>query len=270
MIEAAPLAAAFTEAPPLSIYIDTHAHLHFDDFAGEVDGALLRAEQAGVGKVITVGVNTADSGRAVKLASTYQNVWASVGIHPHEAEESEQGLPYLRELANRRKVVAIGECGLDFYKSQTDVTVQVKALRSQIELALELNLPLIFHVRDAFSEFFKVANDYSELRGVVHSFTAGPAELDLIMETDLMVALNGIVTFSKDESQLEAAKAVPSDRLMLETDCPFLSPVPYRGKTNEPARIKEIAEFLAGLRGESSRSLGRVSSQNAERLFGLA
>lgn len=247
--------------------VETHAHLHFDTFAGEIDGLLQRAHEAGVHKLITVGVNTADSRKAVELAATYDSVWAAVGIHPHEAGESVQAIGYLRDLAGRRKVVAIGECGLDFYRSTISAHEQVAALRGQIELAIELGLPAIFHVREAFEQFFAVVQDYPDVTGVVHSFTGGPKELDQSLEAGLHVALNGIITFTKDSELLEAAKQVPHDRLILETDCPFLSPVPNRGKTNEPARLVDIIASLAELRGENARVLGKATTRTSEQLF---
>jgi TatD DNase family protein len=248
---------------------DTHAHLQFDAFAGQVPAVVHRATEAGVSKIITVGVDTADSRKAIELAATYEQVWATVGVHPHTAGEGAQAGTYLRDLAGRRKVVAIGECGFDFYRSKTTPEEQEAVVRMQIELALELKLPLIFHVREAFERFFAVIGDYPPLRGVVHSFTAGPTELEQVLAAGLQVALNGIVTFSKDPAQLEAAKQVPVERLLLETDCPYLSPVPYRGKTNEPARVTDIAAFLAELRGEPVTVLSAQTTTNAEALFGI-
>jgi TatD DNase family protein len=247
--------------------IDTHAHLQFKEFAGQVPAVLHRAAEAGVGKIITVGVDTDDSRQAVALAATYEQVWATVGVHPHAADESTTAMAYLRDLAGRRKVVAIGECGFDFYRSETSPETQEAAVRFQIELALECDLPLIFHVREAFERFFAVVQDYPQLRGVVHSFSGGPAELEQVLATGLYVALNGIMTFTKKPDQLEAARQVPVQRLLLETDCPYLSPVPYRGKTNEPARVADIADFVADLRGEPAAVLAAQTTANAEALF---
>jgi TatD DNase family protein len=253
----------------MTTLIDTHAHLQFDELSGQVPAVLHRAHEAGVEKIITVGVDTDDSRQAVVLAATYEQVWATVGIHPHEAGEAANAADYLRDLAARRKVVAIGECGFDFYRSRSSHEEQEAVVRTQIELALELNLPLIFHVREAFEHFFTVLRDYQPLRGVVHSFTGGPAELEQVLAAGLQVALNGIMTFTRDEAQLEAARVVPLERLLLETDCPYLSPAPHRGKTNEPARVAEIAAFLAELRGEPLEMLGTQTSANAEALFGI-
>jgi TatD DNase family protein len=256
-------------AVPMLSLVDTHAHIHFSQFAGQVNHVLKAAQEAGVTKIVTVGVNTADSQRAVELAATYENVWATVGIHPHDADEADQGLSYLKELATRRKVVAIGECGLDYYRSQSSADDQKWALRAQVEVAQEAGLPLVFHVREAFDDFFTLMNDYPNLPGVVHSFTAGQKEMEEVLKRGWLIALNGITTFTKDQSQLEAIKRLPVERLLLETDCPFLSPAPHRGKTNEPARVTDIAAFLAELRGERLVDLAIATTHNAERFFKL-
>jgi TatD DNase family protein len=146
---------------------------------------------------------------------------------------------------------------------------QQAALRGQIELALERELPLIFHVREAFPEFFEIIGDYNGLRGVVHSFSGGPAEAQRAVAAGLHIALNGIITFTKQEPQLAAARELPTDRLLLETDCPFLSPAPHRGQTNEPARVADIAQFVANLRRQPLAELAAATTTNAAQLFGL-
>ncbi len=249
--------------------IDTHAHIHFDSFAGQVDAVLHRANEEGVQQIITVGVTTADSRKAVDLASTYENVWAAVGIHPHEAGEAIQGIDYLRDLTKRRKVIAVGECGLDAVKSKTSREEQEKALRLQIELALECQLPLIFHVREAFDDFVAIIAHYPEVRGIVHSFSAGIKEASRIVEKGLLLGINGIVTFPNSQALQEAVKRMSSSHIVLETDCPFLSPVPYRGKTNEPARVVDIAERVAALRAEYPAEVSSFTSANARELFGI-
>jgi TatD DNase family protein len=259
-----------TEMPEqLPQFIDTHAHIHFSNFNGEVNRILHRANEVGIAKIVTVGVNSQDSRKAMQMAQVYENVWATVGIHPHEAGEADQAIGYIRDLASQRKVVAIGECGLDFFKSEASPAEQERALRSQVELAIELDLPLVFHVREAFPRFLAIMDDYPAARGIVHCFTAGIREMEQVLERGYLVALNGIVTFAKDEAQLEAARRLPLDRLVLETDCPFLSPAPYRGKQNEPARVVDIAKFLSELRREPVAVIAQATTANAETLFGI-
>lgn len=257
--------------------IDTHAHLHFADAFEDADVALVRAHEAGVDTVINVGVTPEDSQLALKFAAhsdhavgkTGVRLFATAGLHPHEAARGDGALDAIHDLAE--DVIAIGECGLDYYRNHATKNEQDRALRAQIEIAIEHNLPLVFHVRDAWADFFTVLRDYPQARGVIHSFTGHPAEVDLALEHDgqLYFGLNGIMTFTKDDDQLTAARKLPADRLLLETDCPYLAPVPYRGKRNEPAYVPAIAEFLAILRGVEVAELTHQTDLNAQSLFGL-
>lgn len=251
--------------------IDTHAHVHFQEFRLDIAEMLDRSEAAGVEKIITVGCNETDSGDAIAVARAYEHIWASVGLHPHDADRGFEALEEIARLAGLDKVVAIGECGLDNFRSQTTSEDQERALRFQIELGLRLNLPMIFHVRDAFPQFFNILDEYTGegVRGLVHCFTAGIAELNGSLERGLYIALNGIMTFTKDPVQLDAAKRAPLNRLVLETDAPFLAPTPLRGKRNEPANIARTAEFLAELRGDPLEDLITATTSNAESLFGI-
>lgn len=249
--------------------VDTHAHIHFDEFRADLDDLLERSHAAGVNKIITVGCTDTDSAEAVAVARAYEHIWAAVGLHPHDADRGYEALEEVARLAKEDKVVAIGECGLDSFRSETSPEDQERALRFQIELGLELDLPMIFHVRDAFDEFFTVLDDYSGVRGLVHCFTAGIPELEGALERNLFIALNGIMTFTKQASQLEAAKRVPLDRLVLETDCPFLAPVPLRGKRNEPSYMSHTADFLAKLRQETPSELAKATTKNVELLFNI-
>ena len=251
--------------------IDTHAHIHFEDYRPEIDDVLGRAAAAGVEKIITVGTSEVDSAQSVAVAKAYEHVWSSVGLHPHDADRGYEALEEVARLAEFEKVVAIGECGLDNFRSETTPEDQERSLRFQIELGIEHDLPMIFHVRDAFPKFFEILDEYKlqGVRGLVHCFTAGVPELEGALKRGLYIALNGIMTFTKDESQLEAARRVPLDRLVLETDSPFLAPTPMRGHRNEPANIAYTAKFLAELRGEALEDLEAATSQNAERLFGI-
>ncbi len=253
-------------------FIDTHCHIHSTDYGLAADAAIRVAVADGVDKIICVGENLEDSTLAVAFARQRRGCWASVGIHPHEAQkyvDNPAALNTLAGLATQPKVVAIGETGLDYFYAHSSKADQEKILRFQIELALKHNLPLIFHVREAFADFWPIFDEYQNLCGVIHSFSATQKELDEILQRGLYVGLNGIVTFTKDKAQLAAVQAVPMEKLLLETDAPFLTPTPYRGTINEPKHVRTVAEFLAQLRGESLEQLAAVITRNAQELFGL-
>lgn len=250
--------------------VDTHAHIHFDQYGSDLEHVLKRAKDADVGRIITVGIDEADSLKAVELASKQTGVYASVGLHPHEAKRGSSALGQLEELACDPKVVAIGECGLDYYRNLSPKADQVSAFRFQIELALRLAKPVIFHVRDAFEDFFKIVADYPGLHGIVHSFSSDQRTCQKLLELGLLIGLNGIMTFTKDQNQLEAAKMIPLERLVLETDCPFLAPAPKRGQVNEPAHLSLIAGFLAELRDEPVAKLAAQTTTNAVDLLNLS
>jgi TatD DNase family protein len=254
--------------------VDTHAHIHFEDYRPEIEDVLTRAAAADVGKVITVGCDDTDSASAVAVARAFDNVWATVGLHPHEADRGYEALDEIARLSELEKVVGIGEYGLDFNRAGYDQDAQERAMRFQLELAMEHDLASVFHVRDAFKDFFRILDEYDvrnneQFRGVVHCFTAGVAEMDAAVERGLYVAMNGIMTFTKDPGQLEAARNLPLENLLLETDSPYLTPTPKRGQRNEPANTAITAKFLADLRGEAFEDLAAATTNNAERLFGI-
>jgi TatD DNase family protein len=267
--------------------VDTHCHIHeaSEAFVGNSethsrwqknplltsDTMIKSAALDGVTRLICVGTTVQDSELAVAFVQQRPDTWASIGVHPHEAKAHASGkiVETFNKLAKQPKVVAVGECGLDYYYDHSPKQDQIRILRLQIECALEHGLPLIFHVRDAFEDFWPIFDDYSGIRGVIHSFSATEVELEQVLARNLYVGLNGIMTFTKDDKQLAAAKAVPLDRLVLETDAPFLTPVPFRGKICEPRYVRATAEFLAELRKENNDELARVTTDNARALFGL-
>ena len=266
---------------------DTHCHIHeaVDNFdtesetqvrwkrAGDLtpDAMIANAAEAGVTRLICVGTTLADSELAVDFARTRPAVWASIGVHPHEAKDHPAAATQktFGVLAAKPKVVAVGECGLDYFYAHSSKADQETALRFQIELALAHVLPIIFHVREAFGDFWPIFDEYKHIRGVIHSFSAGQRELEQILQRNLYVGLNGIMTFTKILEQLAAAKAVPLERLVVETDAPFLTPAPERGKICQPKHVRVIAEFLANLRGESLETFAQTTTQNAHDLFGI-
>lgn len=231
--------------------------------------AIKNANEFGVTKLICVGCDENDSQLAVDFANQHKNVWASIGLHPHDAKMGQAAFDKLTILAKSPKVVAIGECGLDYFYNHSTKEDQEKALIFQIKLALANNLPIIFHVRDAFEDFWPIFDKFSAIRGIIHSFTASDKQLNEALERGLCIGLNGIMTFTKDRSQLETARKVPLENLILETDAPFLTPKPLRGKVNEPKNVVLTAEFLAQLRAENLGDLATASTANAEKLFGI-
>lgn len=259
--------------------VDSHAHIHFSEVYKDIHDVLVRAKQAGVTHIINVGVNATDSRVALKLTrqrdirqgvedDLYPQLFATAGLHPHEAAQADAALDVIHDMAE--DVVAIGECGLDYFKNHASQSEQDHALRAQLDIASEHNLPVIFHVRDAWADFFEVLADYPKIRGVIHSFTGHPSEVEqALRHGGFYFGLNGIMTFTKDQEQLEAARLVPADKLLLETDSPYLAPPPHRGKRNEPAFVLDVAEFVATLRGEELQKLTSQTTLNAIKLFDL-
>lgn len=224
----------------------------------------------GVTKMVCVGCDLEDSQLAVDFVRDRKNCWASIGLHPHEAQHyagNDKKLTEFAALVAKPKVVAVGECGLDFYYNHSPKTAQIEVLKFQIGLALEHDLPLIFHVREAFDDFWPVFDQYSGLRGVLHSYTDSAENLQKAIDCGLYIGVNGIVTFTKDKKQLEVYKSVPLSKLLLETDAPFLTPTPYRGSINEPKRLGAVADFMAKLRAEERSVLAEATTANARKLF---
>lgn len=249
-------------------YSDTHCHFQFDQYDADREGVYNRAIQSGLKVIITVGTNADDSQKAVDFAANHEFVWATVGMHPHDCQNFDQDKEQVAELVKAPKVVAVGECGLDYFREHSKAEQQ-KALRWQIELALANNLPLVFHIRDAYDDFWRVVDEYAIPNAVAHCFAAGPTELEQILSYGWYVGVNGIATFTKDQNQLAAFKAIPLSKLLIETDAPFLTPAPIRGKVNESTNVVVIAEFLSKLRGEPLDLLVNNTTNNAKQLFGI-
>lgn len=249
--------------------VDTHCHIHESEYSLDQTAVIERAEAAGVHKLICVGTSRRSSEDSVAFVQDKDNCWASIGVHPHEAGRAEYELATLDSLVRQPKVVAIGECGLDYFYDHGPRDKQVEILHAQLSLAREHGLPVIFHVRDAFDDFWPVLDGYKDVRGVLHSFTDTKANLDKAIDRGLYIGVNGISTFTKSSEQLKMFKSIPLTNLLLETDAPFLTPAPKRGTVNEPAFVTLVANFLSDLRHEPLRELSEATSQNATKLFQL-
>ena len=269
------------------VYVDTHCHIQSagnsqgERTTGELwaknpeltGSALLKsAKAAGVTKVICVGCDSADSQLAIALAAQHGAAWASIGIHPHEAKtivRDEAAWDSFAALATQPKVVAIGECGLDYFYNHSDKADQIAVLYKQLELAEQTDLPVIFHVREAYDDFWPIFDQYPRLRGVLHSFTDTQANLEQALQRNLYIGVNGIATFAKLDAQRAMYRAIPASNLVLETDAPYLTPTPHRGSINEPKQIVTVANFLADLKSIDISTLAATTTSNALKLFGL-
>jgi len=259
------------------MFIDSHAHIDGAEFDADREAVIERARDAGVSAILNVGTGDPNSGafqRAVELAEQHATVYAAVGVHPHDARLFDRSAEELiTKLATQSaRVIAWGEIGLDFHYDNSPRDVQLKVFSRQLQLARELRLPVIIHTREAETETIALLKSEwvgSGLPGIMHCFSGSLALAQEAMVLGFSISFSGIVTFKKADELREIAKQVPFDRLLIETDCPFLSPVPFRGKRNEPAYVVEVARCLAELRDLSLEEVGRTTTDNFNRLFQL-
>ncbi len=254
--------------------IDSHCHLTDPQFDSDRESVIERARALGVRRFLVIGATGefAHNQRAVELARHYDDVFAVVGVHPHNANSiTEATYAQIRALVREPRVVALGETGLDFYYNNSPADVQRAHFRAFIRLAREIKLPLALHIRDAYSEAAQILKEEGEgqVIGVVHCFTGNLEEAEKLLNLGFFLSFTGIVTFKNAANLREVVKQVPLDRLLIETDCPLLAPVPHRGKRNEPAFIVHVAEKLAEVKETSLAEAAKVTTQNAERLFQL-
>lgn len=253
----------------LPTLVDSHAHLTDARLAGETGEILSRAREEGVSTVVTIASNIEDGERAVKLAGSFDAVFATVGIHPHEADSATpEALFRLRTLAAAPRVVGIGETGLDFHYDNAPRDAQFAAFRAQLGLASELDLPVVVHARSADEQIISIIRESGWNRGILHCFSGGRELLDAVLGLGWYVSFAGMVSFPKWDGH-ELLRAVPLGRLLVETDSPYLSPVPFRGKRNEPARVRVVAERAAEIRGEAFATLAAATTANARAVFRL-
>jgi len=252
--------------------IDSHAHLDHEDFAGEVPAVLERAAGAGVDRIICVASTLASTRACIALAEQYPQLFATAGIHPHDAARAgDSDLTEVEELAAHPRVVAIGETGLDYHYDFSPRPIQRDYLARAVELALRVGKPLVVHVREAHQDAEEILGRFSSARGqgVIHCYTGDRAQAERYLELGFHLSFSGIVTFPKSREIQEAAAAVPRDRLLVETDAPYLAPVPHRGQRNEPALVLKTAEYLARLRGCTIEEMLALTAENARTLFSL-
>ena len=252
--------------------IDSHCHLIFKNFEKDLKDVVSRLRSRGVKKLVHACCELAEIPKLKKLSHEFNEIYYSVGLHPLEAEKWDlSSKSLLRKSAQEdKRVVAIGELGLDFFKSENK-TQQIDALIPQMELAHELELPVIVHCRDAANEMIEICDDLSQKgkcpRGVLHCWTGTPDEMKQFLDLGFYISFSGIVTFPKAYAIHECAKIVPNDKYLIETDAPFLAPIPHRGKRNEPAFVENVANFIADLRSTELITVAKESFKNAEDLF---
>lgn len=257
--------------------VDSHCHLDFPELSGQLDDVLTRAADAGVGVMVTIGTRLSTFDKARAIAERFDHVYCTVGVHPHEAEEEGQSTPdRLIELAQHPKVVGIGETGLDYFYDHSPRGRQQDSFRAHITAARATGLPLIVHSRDADDDMAAMLQDGTgqggphPLTGVLHCFSSGPALAKAALGLGFYISLSGILTFKKADDLRAIAADVPHDRLLVETDAPYLAPVPHRGKTNEPAFVAHTAAALANVTGLSTTDLATATTANFFRLFNRA
>jgi TatD DNase family protein len=257
--------------------IDSHAHLDMDEFAPDRDEVIARAGLAGVSKIVTIGIDVESSRKAVAMAEQYPQIYAAVGIHPHEADKATQAdISRLRELAGHAKVVAIGEIGLDFYRKYAEKDAQVRLFGRQLDLAADCDLPVIIHARQAASDTIGILTEWVKRqhalsyrpRGVIHCFSEDAAVAKQYLNLGFYISFAGYVSYPNSKAT-QIAKSVPPDRIMVETDCPFLPPQKYRGQRNESAYVAMTAEILATALGMTPEEFGQRTTENTTRIFRL-
>jgi len=251
------------------LIIETHAHLDFKEFDQDRDEVIKRAHEEGVDFIVNIGTNMESSRFSVELAQKYDGLLASVGIHPHDSPElNDDTLAELSQMYQKPKVVAIGEIGLDYYRRYQPADIQKNAFQKQLELALELDAPIIIHNREAHQEILQILRQYktSAWKGVFHCFPGDISSAETVLNMGFHISFTGVITF-KNFKRSDVVKYIPLDRLLLETDCPFMAPVPSRGKRNEPAYVRYIAEKIAEFKSVPFEEVAQQTTINALSLF---
>lgn len=248
---------------------DTHCHIHDSEFFLENREEAYRLSREADVAMVCVGTNVQSSNEALEFCRTHEACYPIVGIHPHDAKDNKAEDILALVDANRDKIIGIGEIGLDYFYDHSPREVQIERLREQLQIATDYNLPVSFHVREAFQDFWPVLDEFPGIAGVMHSFADTKENADEALKRGLFIGVNGISTFTKDESQQHLFAALPLEKIVLETDAPFLTPKPFRGKMNLPAYVGRVAEHQAMLKSVSSNDVVRISTANAKSIFGI-
>lgn len=255
-----------------SMLFDTHVHVNAEQFNEDLEDVIERAQEAGVNNMVVVGFDRPTITRAMELIETYDFMYAAVGWHPVDAiDMTEEDLKWIEELSSHPKVVAIGEMGLDYHWDKSPKAIQMEVFRKQIRLAKKVGLPIIIHNREATADIVNILKEEeaSEVGGIMHCFSGSAETAMECIDMNFYISLGGPVTFKNAKKPKEVAAAVPLDRLLIETDCPYLAPHPYRGKRNEPSYVKLVAEQIAEIKQLSVEEVSQATTDNAKKLFGI-
>lgn len=249
--------------------VDTHSHIDLEEF-NDLDEIILNAKNAGVHKIVVPSVDRSSFDKVISISEKYDGVYCALGVHPTAAHDAvECDYEKIIELANHKKVVAIGECGLDYYWDKTFIEEQKSSLSKQIEIAISAKKPLIIHDREAHKDCFDMLKEITEIPVIMHCFSGSLEFANECIKKGFYISLGGVVTFKNAKKAHEIAKEIPLSKLLLETDAPYLTPIPFRGKRNEPAYIKLIAEEIAKIRNISLEEIAQATTANAGKVFGI-
>jgi len=249
--------------------VDSHCHLDFPDLAADLDGILARMADNGVERAMCISVNLPDLPRVIALAERHPQLWATVGVHPDYEDTPEPSVDELVRLADHPRVLAIGETGLDYFRLTGDLEWQRQRFRTHIRAARQVGKPLVIHTRSASADTLRIMEEEgaAEVGGVMHCFTESQAVADAAIAMNFVISFSGIVTFKNARDLQAVAQTIPLDRMLVETDSPYLAPVPHRGKTRQPAWVRHVAEFIADLRGVAPEVIAEATTANFERVF---
>ncbi|MBT2690811.1 TatD family hydrolase [Bacillus sp. ISL-47] len=254
------------------MFFDTHAHLNAEQYNEDLKEVIDRALSEGVSNIVVVGFDRPTIEKAMELSNEYDFIYASIGWHPVDAiDMTDEDLQWIEELSQHPKVVALGEMGLDYYWDKSPKDVQKEVFRKQIQLAKKVKLPIVIHNRDATADIVEILKEEGagEVGGIMHCFSGSPETAKECVDMNFYISLGGPVTFKNAKKPKEVADAIPLDKLLIETDCPYLTPHPYRGKRNEPSYVKLVAEQIADIKGISIEEVASATTENAKKLFGI-